>query len=1024
VGKSLSDSTLSFDVSAETQSLTTFDSKTSFPRKVHVEPALVVGDPVGGHFVTGHVHFTAIVSAVETLEGGCCDLFITLPTDGLTSFKNSITVDGVSLTVASVEENRIRIALIPHTVRETLLCSKLKQRVNIELPMAQTVHSALLPRVTDDEAWMDFCIEESLKGRFSAPPNPWVGSCLVDETGNLISKGHHVRPGEPHAEVNALSNVPPSEALSHSTLYVTLEPCSHTGRTPPCVDLILEKKIKRVVIGVLDPDPRVSGKGVSALQEAGVQVNVLDSERVNESLKPYLYHRRTGLPFVVAKLALTVDGCYCDSDGVSKWITGPEARAAGHLERAKSGAVMVGKRTDAMDRPQLNVRYGHEAKIDQQPLRIVASSEIPLEDQLRDLAGNQGVLQVLLEGGPRLQASALEQNLVQEFLVFRSGSKTAGPGGYRWEIPEGVEFESLSREEFANGDSLQRFAVRTKSEAAGMFSEETAVPWSSVEEAVAALRQGNMVVVMDESDRENEGDLFCLADRITESQMQTMIRHTSGIVCVSISEELAGKLALPRMVADNHEAHKTQFTVSCDAAHGISTGASAKDRALTCRAVASGDPGSIVTPGHVFPLVSQPGWLSQRRGHTEAGRTLAVMAGGEAMVLSELMYSNGTMMREGGCSRFAAAHGYPIIHIRQLLGIVPPLERSLLDKGELQFCDLPMHEVPGSWKVACTVEGHRILVCGQIDPRDEEPILLRIHSDCWTGDVLGSKLCDCGEQLTLALHMIAEAGRGIVILPAGHEGRGIGLAEKIKAYRLQASGVDTYEANKMLGHPFDARSYSMCSSLLHSLGIRRVVLLSANPEKAAALGNLVHSTLPVKITPGAHNQRYLASKETFFSRLEPNIQEKTPPPETQFVRHDVSALRIAIVRAKWHSEASKCLEDEICRHLTDAGATNIEKIACPGSFELPMKCQQLIGKTKVDVVVAIGILIRGETDHYQMVSQAATMGLQKVALKTNVPVINGILCVHDIKQMLARVTPTSPLCVGKHLAQACLEMAI
>ncbi|SEJ08595.1 GTP cyclohydrolase II /3,4-dihydroxy-2-butanone 4-phosphate synthase [Azotobacter beijerinckii] len=387
--------------------------------------------------------------------------------------------------------------------------------------------------------------------------------------------------------------------------------------------------------------------------------------------------------------------------------------------------------------------------------------------------------------------------------------------------------------------------------------------FDTVETAIAAIARGEFVVVVDDTDRENEGDLIVAADAITPAQMAFLVRHSSGLVCVALPGERLDALALPLMVEANSESQQTAFTVSVDYRHGTSTGISAADRAATLNALAdpSSRPDDFARPGHIFPLRARAGGVLERPGHTEAALDLAVLAGHRpAGVLCEIVNDDGSMARRPELFAFAREHGLPIVSIEQLIAWrrareVAPAPQLLAETR------LPTRH--GEFRLHLyAFEGgeYPVLLAGE--PAGEG-LLTRLHSECLTGDVLGSLRCDCGEQLDLALARIAREGRGALLYLTGHEGRGIGLAAKLRAYALQDGGLDTVEANRALGLPVEARDYRAAAAILGHLGVRSVQLLSNNPTKARALqeaGIAVQRQLAHEVPANPANQHYLATK--------------------------------------------------------------------------------------------------------------------------------------------------------------------
>ncbi|MFJ4965478.1 Riboflavin biosynthesis protein RibBA [Streptomyces sp. ADI96-02] len=401
---------------------------------------------------------------------------------------------------------------------------------------------------------------------------------------------------------------------------------------------------------------------------------------------------------------------------------------------------------------------------------------------------------------------------------------------------------------------------------AGHDPLEPALVLDPVEQAVRDIAAGRPVVVVDDEDRENEGDLVIAAEKATPEIVAFMMSECRGLICAPMESDELDRLELPQMVEHNTESMRTAFTVSVDAsaAHGVTTGISAADRATTLRMLAGGTagPADFVRPGHVFPLRARAGGVLVRNGHTEAAVDLARLAGlRPAGAIVEIAGEDGVMLRLPELVPFARKHGLTIISIEDLIayrrGSEPTVRREAATRLPTAFGAFT------AYGYRSTVDGveHVALVHGDLG--DGEDVLVRIHSECLTGDVFQSQRCDCGPQLHASMRRITEQGRGVVVYLRGHEGRGIGLLSKLRAYELQERGVDTLDANLELGLPADARDYAVGARILDDLGVRSLRLMTNNPDKTAAVlrhGLAVTGREPMPVQAGEHNLRYLRTK--------------------------------------------------------------------------------------------------------------------------------------------------------------------
>jgi len=476
-----------FNLSEETMSKTSYKFFTQ--GLVNVELAIKFGSFLGGHIMSGHIHQTGTIVKFEG-ENMWIDLGMSMHS---VMYKGSIAIDGISLTIAEITNNKIRIALIPETIKKTTLYQvKCGDIVNVEfnLPFSDEI-------VYDDSYYMRIAIKEGEKGMLTAPPNPWVG-CVVVKDFEIISSNYHEKQGSAHAEFKALSITTIPEG---TTIYVTLEPCCHHGKTPPCVDIIIAKKVSRVVIGVIDPDKRVYNKGIEKLLKAGIKVDLIKHidkkvyEEVKYSLRQYLYYKKNKMPYCTVKIALSVDNCYRSSDGKSKWISNDESRKVGHILRASSQAIIVGALTVQQDDPELTVRYNIPIK--NQPLRVVIDGDsltsspkkilsngtmimttknmvekwtsneygincivlpnLQPKKILETLSNMSPIMHVLIEGGCKIQKSFFSDKLVNEVIIFRSPNIFGD--AYIWDaLSENATLKLVESKQIF-GDIMERYLV-------------------------------------------------------------------------------------------------------------------------------------------------------------------------------------------------------------------------------------------------------------------------------------------------------------------------------------------------------------------------------------------------------------------------------------------------------------------------------------------------------------------------------------------------------------------------------------
>jgi len=403
--------------------------------------------------------------------------------------------------------------------------------------------------------------------------------------------------------------------------------------------------------------------------------------------------------------------------------------------------------------------------------------------------------------------------------------------------------------------------------------------FSAVEEAVAAIGRGDMVVVVDDKDRENEGDLIMAAEAATPDAIAFFLAHTSGVICVPLTDERADALELPLMVSTNTESQRTAFTVSVDARHGTTTGISADDRAATIRALIDPRtrPADLNRPGHIFPLRARAGGVLKRAGHTEATIDLCRAAGlSPAGVLCEITSADkASMARLPDLERFAEEHGLVLVSIADIIRYRRRKEMLVRRIAGPARIPTAYGDFTGyAYESVLDGEQHLAVVRGEVAGRSD--VLVRVHSECLTGDVLGSLRCDCGNQLSRALQLIAKEDCGVVVYLRGHEGRGIGLAHKLRAYGLQEQGHDTVDANLELGLPVDSREYGIGAQMLVDLGVTTMRLMTNNPGKYGGLegfGLDITERVPLQASPNPENIAYLRTKRERMGHLLPGLDD-------------------------------------------------------------------------------------------------------------------------------------------------------
>ena len=528
-----------------------------------------------------------------------------------------------------------------------------------------------------------------------------------------------------------------------------------------------------------------------------------------------------------------------------------------------------------------------------------------------------------------------------------------------------------------------------------------------MESIIREFSKGNPVIIMDDLERENEGDIVFPAEFITAKNITDTLTISSGIICVTMTEERACNLGLTKMCNMNEDPNGTNFTVSCDHI-STTTGVSAEDRAKTIREmVFSENKKDFTRPGHVFPLVCKNGLLEERKGHTEASVQLCLLSELKPVgVICELMNPDGTMMRLNDCKNLAIAYDIPLITIKDIEEYSKKINfksnlKSTLDYSE---CDLHIKNYTNPFKFRVykdhfTNEEISILYKGEINRNT----ILRIHSECLTGNVFHSLHCDCDEQLQKAIEHAYYKG-GIVMYVGNHEGRGIGLFNKIKAYKLQAEGEDTVTANIKLGFEEDCRDYSFCIRVLREMGITDIKLLTNNQSKVDVLTPHFNvERVGMSSTKTSLNERYLNTKVEKMSHSEDLIGKKVNTCSNFNIDKDkVRGRSIAIIYTIWNKKWVDIMVEKISNKLNEYDI-KVTLYSVPGAYEIPFACRVLQVCKDPWAIITVGVVLKGETVHFEYICDSVYKGIMDVQLKSIRPIINGVLTCLTEKQVEDRV---------------------
>lgn len=521
-----------------------------------------------------------------------------------------------------------------------------------------------------------------------------------------------------------------------------------------------------------------------------------------------------------------------------------------------------------------------------------------------------------------------------------------------------------------------------------------------MEKVIEHFSMGNPVIIMDDLERENEGDIVYPAQFITENDITNILSISSGIICVTISEEKAVKIGLNVMCKNNEDPNKTNFTQTCDHV-STTTGVSSRDRFLTIKHMAEDNvkKEEFTRPGHIFPLVCKNSLLRERQGHTEASVQLCLLSNLKPIgVICELMNKDGTMMRLDDCKKLSLEQNIPLISVKDIIeysdkiNFVSPLNKP---KFLISECELTIKVYEDNVKVKFCVykdeftnEEISIIKYGTI----EDNTLVRIHSECFTGNVLHSLHCDCDEQLQKALKMIIDNGNGMVFYVFNHEGRGIGLFNKVKAYKLQQEGEDTITANTKLGLKEDCRDYSLCIRVLDEIGLKSIRLISNNKHKVDVFSNFFQvQRIGINSTINELNKKYLYTKIEKMEHSNDLILENKFHTSFNIDKESVYQKTVAIVFTIWNKEWVSKMVKKITNKLEEFNI-KIHLHTVPGAYEIPFACQHLSTKMKgLKAIIAVGVVLKGETVHFEYICESVYKGLMDVQIKHEIPIINGVL---------------------------------
>lgn len=549
-------------------------------------------------------------------------------------------------------------------------------------------------------------------------------------------------------------------------------------------------------------------------------------------------------------------------------------------------------------------------------------------------------------------------------------------------------------------------------------SDDTKIVIKKMEKALADFRAGKFVMVMDSADRENECDLIIAAEHCTKEQMAFMIRHSTGIVCVATNKDRLEHFGLHPATGDNTDRNATNFYVSTDYLVGTSTGVSAADRVATLRAMCdmNNPPETFSKPGHMFPLMANANGVLGRPGHTESTYEFCVLSQCAHPVgaLAEMMHPDGEMYRAEDSIAFAKEHGFEMVYVTDIIAYRKILESRRVQKfpalqegGEASAAVAKAHIRLKGLSADCRILVPRpsetgsetiIVVKGEVKGREDVPV--RMHSECFTGDTLGSMLCDCGEQLAKFIHVLDKSEFGILVYIKGHEGRGIGLYNKIQTYALQQEEcIDTMDANTALGFDVDSRSFDDAIRGIRELEPKSLIIYSNNPEKEAELKKFFPARkAPLATVPTEYNRKYMETKVARAGHTTCIESFDVSPPS--LIDENIT---VAIVSTAWNETYVNTMREEAIAHLKKSGVGNIIEKQVAGVMDLVAATKVCCKRYRPDAVICLGILVEGASDTYQHQCSAITQGLMQLQLDVDSAIVQGILMCKDETQIIERV---------------------